>query len=407
MWSAMRSACREAERERDRRSALETALGAKSADRAGFAALTERVSALEAREEKLRRDAEFVDREIALRPAKARLSKDDDESGALDASLAACAALMAEKYTRITDIRIVKEDHAASRDILEARVRELEAQKAGLETAMSRRGPALADLEARGLAPKGAASVAAAKELAERKEIEASLRVQLHALQTAASDDTVKATLLEEIDQTAESLEKLRLQNERLIAENAALRLKEELVAALEAKLESSEYVVNEMKSLLKAKTVLVDDAKSRIEKMEKEAYEFRMRLASMQARCDRFEKEAEGLREDLASARRQAGDLSADFAARLSDARRRDVVEKETKRIPADQIDRNRIKQLETKIQCPVCHEGEKSVVITRCSHAFCKSCVDTVIATRNRKCPACAKPFGTNDVHKVFLIN
>lgn len=55
--------------------------------------------------------------------------------------------------------------------------------------------------------------------------------------------------------------------------------------------------------------------------------------------------------------------------------------------------------------MKCPVCHVRDKSTVITRCYHVFCADCVQTCIDTRQRKCPGCAKPFGADDVHQLFL--
>ena len=44
-------------------------------------------------------------------------------------------------------------------------------------------------------------------------------------------------------------------------------------------------------------------------------------------------------------------------------------------------------------------------SLVLKVFSLAFCKSCVDARLATRQRKCPACNLPFGHSDVHTFFF--
>ena len=57
------------------------------------------------------------------------------------------------------------------------------------------------------------------------------------------------------------------------------------------------------------------------------------------------------------------------------------------------------------TMMNCQVCMERQKSVVITRCFHMFCKECIDLRIETRARKCPGCALPFAEKDVSNIYF--
>jgi hypothetical protein len=43
--------------------------------------------------------------------------------------------------------------------------------------------------------------------------------------------------------------------------------------------------------------------------------------------------------------------------------------------------------------------------VVITKCYHLFCNSCIQKVAGSRQRKCPQCGACFGANDVKPVYL--
>ncbi|KAJ4827632.1 hypothetical protein Tsubulata_008249 [Turnera subulata] len=43
--------------------------------------------------------------------------------------------------------------------------------------------------------------------------------------------------------------------------------------------------------------------------------------------------------------------------------------------------------------------------VVITKCYHLFCNSCVQRIIESRHRKCPVCSASFGHNDVKPVYI--
>lgn len=55
--------------------------------------------------------------------------------------------------------------------------------------------------------------------------------------------------------------------------------------------------------------------------------------------------------------------------------------------------------------LKCSICHERPKEVVITKCYHLFCNSCVQRILDGRNRKCSVCAANFGPNDVKPVYI--
>ena len=57
------------------------------------------------------------------------------------------------------------------------------------------------------------------------------------------------------------------------------------------------------------------------------------------------------------------------------------------------------------TMMGCNVCKQRDKACVITKCFHMFCRECIDTRIATRQRKCPGCALAFSENDVQNIYF--
>ena len=57
-------------------------------------------------------------------------------------------------------------------------------------------------------------------------------------------------------------------------------------------------------------------------------------------------------------------------------------------------------VKQLQTKLTCNVCNEREKTTLLAKCNHMFCRECVDTRIENRDRKCPSCMIRFDKGDV-------
>ncbi|KAI0930463.1 hypothetical protein AcW1_009141 [Taiwanofungus camphoratus] len=55
--------------------------------------------------------------------------------------------------------------------------------------------------------------------------------------------------------------------------------------------------------------------------------------------------------------------------------------------------------------LKCSTCKMNMRNTVITKCMHSFCKSCVDSRISTRQRKCPACNLPFSQGEVQQLFF--
>lgn len=55
--------------------------------------------------------------------------------------------------------------------------------------------------------------------------------------------------------------------------------------------------------------------------------------------------------------------------------------------------------------LNCSVCNVRWKNVIITKCYHLFCRECVNENLKVRSRKCPACSKSFGQDDVHEIYL--
>ncbi|RDW84747.1 hypothetical protein BP6252_02337 [Coleophoma cylindrospora] len=59
----------------------------------------------------------------------------------------------------------------------------------------------------------------------------------------------------------------------------------------------------------------------------------------------------------------------------------------------------------LRTLALCTICRKDFKNTVLKTCGHLFCNSCVDDRISNRMRKCPNCAKSFDKMDVMTVHM--
>ncbi|XP_050368274.1 E3 ubiquitin-protein ligase BRE1-like 2 [Argentina anserina] len=62
-------------------------------------------------------------------------------------------------------------------------------------------------------------------------------------------------------------------------------------------------------------------------------------------------------------------------------------------------------IKFYKNILQCSVCTDRPKEVVIVKCFHLFCNYCVQKNLEIRHRKCPACGTPFGQSDIRFVKI--
>lgn len=62
-------------------------------------------------------------------------------------------------------------------------------------------------------------------------------------------------------------------------------------------------------------------------------------------------------------------------------------------------------LKMLRTLLNCNVCHERQKDVIITKCWHMFCEPCIKRNLDARNRKCPGCGLLFGVADVKHFYF--
>ncbi|KAL8423677.1 hypothetical protein RB596_003764 [Gaeumannomyces avenae] len=53
----------------------------------------------------------------------------------------------------------------------------------------------------------------------------------------------------------------------------------------------------------------------------------------------------------------------------------------------------------------CNVCNGNFKNVTLKTCGHVFCNECVESRVANRRRKCPACGKAFDKMDVMHIHM--
>lgn len=128
--------------------------------------------------------------------------------------------------------------------------------------------------------------------------------------------------------------------------------------------------------------------------KLERDAYQVRAEQVMLEYKEDKFESKR--LRERLS-----------EVEGRLKEVE--DALERQKNEsghgCDEDGIRDEIIRELRRKLNCSIVTTQSKEVVLLRCGHLFSRQCTDNLIATRNRKCPICGKPFGNDDVRNVFF--
>ena len=66
----------------------------------------------------------------------------------------------------------------------------------------------------------------------------------------------------------------------------------------------------------------------------------------------------------------------------------------------------REELDEYKKLVTCSICQTNPKSVLITRCSHTFCKDCIERQVASRSRKCPTCGANYSPHgDLTNFYL--
>ena len=66
------------------------------------------------------------------------------------------------------------------------------------------------------------------------------------------------------------------------------------------------------------------------------------------------------------------------------------------------DELKREK-EQLLKLVKCEVCHLRMKDVIISKCSHTFCRACVEKSLQSRQRTCLHCREKFSESDVNTI----
>lgn len=163
----------------------------------------------------------------------------------------------------------------------------------------------------------------------------------------------------------------------------------QEEARALASTLEKRRRIADEASVTARAATAEKNEMKR-----ERDAFQIRAEQVILEHKNDKFE--ARRLREELTDVRSRLKE--SEQALQRAKMENGQSAEEDSIR---DEI----IRELRRKLNCSIVTGQPKEVVLLRCGHLFSRQCTDNLIATRNRKCPICGKPFGNDDVRNVFF--
>lgn len=170
---------------------------------------------------------------------------------------------------------------------------------------------------------------------------------------------------------------------------NNSLNKAQEEVRTLSQTLEKRRRIADD--ATVQARTAMAEKEEM---KRERDAYRTKSEQAAIDYAEDKFQSKR--LQEKLSECQRKLGDL---------ENKQREIANGSAEDMDGDSIRDQIISQLKKKLNCSVVTTKPKEVVLLRCGHLFSRQCTDDLLATRNRKCPICGKPFGNDDVRSVFF--
>ncbi|PQE13059.1 e3 ubiquitin- ligase bre1 protein [Rutstroemia sp. NJR-2017a BBW] len=163
--------------------------------------------------------------------------------------------------------------------------------------------------------------------------------------------ETSNRTLVSNLEK---QLSDLRQANAAVIAENKKLEASSREASSKSETLKSQ---TTELTNLLKAKDSANSSTKQKIQAVELE-------IEQLRVRCEQAQKDRDVWKQKSLS--NQSGEEE----------------------------------MLRTLALCTVCRANFKNTILKTCGHLFCQQCVDDRISNRMRKCPNCAKSFDKMDV-------
>lgn len=184
---------------------------------------------------------------------------------------------------------------------------------------------------------------------------------------------------------------------ERLRAQEATLQQWHNKASSLEQQLRTKqdELALWQQRAELAEKThadlaLLAQDLAQRMEETQATLQQLQQRALAETEQTTQLQREIQTLKEELALATRRA---QVQGGGKLKGSG------------SSESYVEQQLEAYKRLVRCSVCNDRNKSCVITRCYHCFCKECIEDNLEKRIRKCPGCGISFGDKDVHAIWF--
>lgn len=187
----------------------------------------------------------------------------------------------------------------------------------------------------------------------------------------------------------------------------AAVRERDTLIAELEKSVSGADAELTELRAKLErdpAREASASNLLAQVSTMRGQLTKAADTAASAATQQRQAEAETKSLRTELHQATERA---------ERAEARARELKVSSAKgsagRAAMSSTDRGKERQLEMYRRMVMCSVNTDQLIgcaLTRCGHMFSKECITERIKSRNRRCPACGKPFGADDYIDIYFV-
>ncbi|XP_062076724.1 E3 ubiquitin-protein ligase BRE1-like 2 isoform X2 [Humulus lupulus] len=144
-----------------------------------------------------------------------------------------------------------------------------------------------------------------------------------------------------------------------------------------------------------------LETAKWELADAEKEVKCFKFTLSSSEKEYEQIQQDIDDIQSELDNERNSRKLLEEEFEELKTSV---EEMTSETGEAAVQKL-QEEIKFCKSILQCLVCRDRPKEVVIVKCFHLFCNLCIQKNLEIRHRKCPACGTAFGQSDIRFVKI--
>ncbi|CAM9257531.1 unnamed protein product [Ascophyllum nodosum] len=185
----------------------------------------------------------------------------------------------------------------------------------------------------------------------------------------------------------------------------------EELVTSAEERLQKERTRNIELSREVYTGKAHTESARQQVDSLTRTKQVMETTHSSLKEHCKRLNEKATKLEKELENCKEQVATLTRKLEkSRNHSAKLLEQIQESAITLPEEKVEDNEMRdaelaELRKMIKCSVCQDKKKNRVITKCFHMFCDGCLEQSIKSRNRKCPACTKAYGSDDVHELWL--